>query len=580
MCDKLHVRRRFVRSCVAAFALSAAGVVLLAGCPAFAPPPGGSPSSNDNVDLARAIDEADIVKYDNGYFYISNPFTGLRIIDARQPSNPTAVGGAALQGRTVELLLKDNNALLVTSADFFTCAGEPVGFGDDRFTDVIRPNYQGSRLYILDVTDKANILQRRVRGLEGYATTTRLVGDVVYVAGYRTQNGLPTGARVSTFISSINVADPDAAEVVDTQVFTGAEFEMQLTSSAAYIVGKDPQLLSTSLVTYVDISDPTGAMVIRDQFRVPGLINDRFAFDEYNGVFRIVTSEYPTNYYDDRTPETVALYTYDLQDPDDITRIAQLPLAANRRALGVRFDGPRGYAAMNYAEKPFFVLDLSDPAAPTIAAKLESPGNSAHFVPAGDKVIGVGYTGGSRPTITLYDVSDIKKPRIQDVAAIGREWDSTLDSEVFVDHRALKVLPDAELILLPFSRYDFETIQDVDRLKLISWRNSELIERGSADHEGLVRRAGLVDDRVWVLSDLAFQTVNIDDMNKPTSLKSIELISDQELLDAGLNECADSARVSGQRYYYYGDGCGYYAMLPLFGGLLALSAVKVVRRRK
>lgn len=569
--------RRFASSCLWSVAISAALLLTMVGCPAAAPP-FAVPGDNDNVDLARAIDEADIVKFDNGYFYISNPFTGLQIIDARQPSNPSVAGGASLQGRTVELLLKGSDAMLVTSADFFTCAGEPVGFGDDRFTDVIRPNYQGSRLYILDVADKTQILQRRVRGIEGYATTTRLVGDVVYIAGYRTSNGQPTGLKVSTFITSVDVSDPDTAEIIDTKVFSGAEFELQLNERAAFIVGKDPQLVTTSLVTYVDISDPAGAMTIRDQFRVPGLITDRFAFDEYEGVFRIVTSEYDTGYYSYQTPRTVALYTYDLQNPDDITRIARLPLTTNRRALGVRFDGPRGYAAMQYLEKPFFVLDVSDPAAPEITAKLESPGRSAHFVPVGDKVIGVGYTGGGRPTVTLYDVSDISEPRVQDVAAIGREWDD-IESEVFVDHRALKVLPEAELILLPFSRFDYETITNLDRLKLITWRGSELIERGSADHLGLVRRAGLVDDRVWVLSDRSFQTVNVDDMNKPATLKSLELISDQELLDAGLSECADSARNQGERYYYYHGGCGYYAMLPFAGVLLALFAARVRLRR-
>lgn len=57
--------------------------------------------------------------------------------------------------------------------------------------------------------------------------------------------------------------------------------------------------------------------------------------------------------------------------------------------------------------------------------------------------------------------------------------------------------------------------------------------------------AALRDERLRLRADLAFQTVDIEDLAAPKPPRTVRVIDEQELLDAGLSACADSARFRG-----------------------------------
>ncbi|HEY3243604.1 MAG TPA: beta-propeller domain-containing protein, partial [Phycisphaerae bacterium] len=134
--------------------------------------------------MAREIEEADIVKYVDGFFYLANRYRGLRIIDARFIERPRLVGGLALQGRGVELFVDRDRVFIVTSADFFSCAGQPVSFADsDLGATLLRPDYTGSRITVVDVSDPSAPTEISHFDLDGFVTATRRVGDVIYAAG-------------------------------------------------------------------------------------------------------------------------------------------------------------------------------------------------------------------------------------------------------------------------------------------------------------------------------------------------------------------------------------------------------------
>jgi hypothetical protein len=100
------------------------------------------------------------------------------------------------------------------------------------------------------------------------------------------------------------------------------------------------------------------------------------------------------------------------------------------------------------------------------------------------------------------------------------------------------------------------------------------------DHRGLVRRAGLLDERVWVLSDVAVQSVDIDDLDEPVSLSTLDIIDEQELLDAGLLNCMDSARFRGTDIdWMFVDSCGSIDWLTLFLMGMGMCAMRVVKGR-
>jgi hypothetical protein len=520
-----------VRDVVGAAILAALAALLQAGCGA-----GGFSADFVRPDpaLAREIEEADIIKYEGGTFYLANAYTGLRIIDARRMDRPEMLGSLPLGGKTVEMFLHDEFAFVFTTSDL-QCAGSPVQFGAAAGkTGTV--DYEGSRLWVIDVSDPLDPELVSKIDTAGFVTGTRRVGEVVYLAGN-------TPAGTQAFISSVNIADPAHAFVVEHIDFDGHALDIHVAQNAMYVLGRESESEETTLVTTVDIADPAGDITVRDQFRVPGLIQNRFFADEYEGTFRIVTEE-----FDDTTFVTrVALYTYDVSRPDDITRLAGLPIVTNESLRAVRFDAQRGYAVTFLQVDPLFVLDLSDPASPRVAGELEVPGWSTHLVAFGDRLVGVGFddSGSVKPAVALYDVADAARPRRLDRIVLGRFDRYGVTSEATVDEKALKVLPDAGMILLPFSVFDAQTGEYSDFLQIVGLEPGGLSERAAVEHPGLVRRADVLEDRVWILSDAAFQTLDASDLDKPASLGMVHIIDDQTLLDAGLADCVDSARTRG-----------------------------------
>jgi len=562
-------------------------MALSVGC-AMAPPPGDFDDGPDDdpgiAFIAREIEEADIVKLQDGVFYLANPFTGLRIIDARDIDRPAMEGGVYLGGRGVELFVRDARADVFTAADLYRCAGEPVGFQSGELEAQIMPDYQGSRMWVVDVSDTANPTVMEQVDFDGFVAATRRVGDVIYAAGNLSFGLVAFGGEAGAFVTSINVADPASAFVVETEVFPGESLDVHVSAEAMYVVGPDPQMAGTTLVTYVDISDPAGDIVTRDQFRVPGRIENRFFVDAYADTFRVVTEEFVGEVW----TNVVAMYVYDVSDPDDVKRLARLPIITGESLRAVRFDGDRGYAVTFRSVDPLFVLDLFDPSQPVVAGELEVPGFSTHLVPLGDRLVGVGFdnTAGFRPAVALYDVADPSDPEQLSRIIVGERFSYDTSSEATVDEKALRVIESAGLILLPVSTFDRETGQFVEVLQLIGLEAERLRERGSIEHRGLVRRADLLDERMWVLSDLSFQSVDIDDLDEPISLAVVDIADDQELLDAGLLGCADSARFRGtpmDLFFGFGFGwpnlCGILGVGPIFGMLTGLLVLRFARRR-
>lgn len=552
--------------------LASLAIAVLAGGCSTTPADGSSeptppPDDTDNVAIAREIEEADIIKQVGDYLYLSNPYTGLRIIDVGTIEQPELVGTYPLTGRGIELIVRDDYAFVLTAADFGYCAGEPVGFDEDTWSGVTQPGYTGSRLWVIDVSDKTAPALVQNTTFAGSTVGTRRVGDIIYVTG---------NIGSSVFVLSFDISDPSSPALVDNQQITGDALDIHVSGEAIYVVGNDETMADTSIVTYVDITDTNGLVDVRNQFRVPGRVLNRYFMDAYQRTFRIVTEELVTGTFN----RVVSLYTYDVTDPDNVERLARLPLVTDESLRSVRFDGDRGYAVTYRTVDPLFVLDLSDPENPEIAGELTVPGYSTHLVPLGDRLVGVGFDGTSslEPAVSLYDVTNPASPKQLSRIVLTVQGGGTVTSEATVDEKALRVIEDANLIMLPYAYFDEQEGAFVDKLQFIELQPQRLIQRGTIQHRGLVRRSDLLDTRVWLLSDLAFQVVDIDDLGDPQSIESLDLITDQELLDAGLTDCVDSARFHGTDlgFFFFWDGpflCGAFSpamMLLTIAGLVAL----------
>ena len=185
--------------------------------------------------------------------------------------------------------------------------------------------------------------------------------------------------------------------------------------------------------------------------------------------------------------------------PTDPKKLGELELGHGERLFATRFDNDRVYVVTFLRKDPLWVVDLADPANPKISGELEVPGWSTYIQPLGDRLVTVGIdTSNSwRVAVSLFDVKDPTNPSLLSKVPLG---DNYSWSEVNSDEKALTVLPEAGLILVPYQGNT--TNGYASRVQLIDLGATSLTARGVIEHRLQPRRATLFGNRVLSISGL------------------------------------------------------------------------------
>lgn len=537
------------------------------------------------ADVARAIEEADVVKVVANKAYILNRYKGLIILDVSNPDAPVMLSTYDLRGRGVELYVVGTQVLAILSADYYYAyAGGAEGMAASSYPIPPSPDFEGSQVAVIDAANPAAPALKGKINLVGFAEQSRRVGDIIYIVGstfYDHHFNDSSSSSDEGFVASINVADPANILPVQRETFSGLGLHIHtsdtllLAASSKYDVVAEE---TNTNVQAIDISDPTGIIVIRGAVLVPGSIRNRFYMDSFNNVLRIATESGGFGF------RKVRVFTYDLTDLDNITALGQTEVMQNESLEAVRFDGPRGYVVTFLRTDPLFVLDMQDPANPIVAGALEVPGFSTHIEPRGDRLIAVGIddTDGNRPAIAYYDVSNPAAPAQLGRVILGPPGSYT-DSEATYDEKAFKIVDELGLIAVPFQHVNPAAAngqsvppsgpdqpasngassapyvpQCVNAVQLVDFNDLALTQRGFFEHSGRVERVGVLGERIFALSQTAFQTVDITNRDTPAPKGSVTFIDANELP-------------------YYSD-CGYFGggvvdpgfgvpWLGIFGGM-------------
>ncbi len=186
---------------------------------------------------------------------------------------------------------------------------------------------------------------------------------------------------------------------------------------------------------------------------VEGQLLNQFSLDEYKDYLRVATTTY---LYVSTAPEQRYNNVHILDE--DLEVVGSLDhLAPDERIYSTRFMGDRLYMVTFKQVDPLFVIDLSDPKAPTVLGKLKIPGFSNYLHPYDENhILGLGQdtveeqgrtmTGGLK--IALFDVSDVNNPKEQAKLIIGKRGTY---SDVFTDHKAFLFDSDRDLVIFPVS---------------------------------------------------------------------------------------------------------------------------------
>lgn len=404
----------------------------------------GSSYSTTNIQVA-GVDEADIIKNDGRYLYVaSNDYSAnqnyIYILKA-DPADPRVIAKIPLENNTYlagMYLSQDSSKLIVIGSQYQVYALD-VAVGREPAVGMpsIYPYYDEIETFIsvYDVSDKVHPVLANNLTLTGSYFNSRMIGDYVYAVvsqpAYVLENKVLPLPRVYAGTAVADVAPTkiyysDAANYTDAlnNYFTYTTFIGLNVKDNGQKLANMTVLMGGASTMYVSLSNiyvtyPTGneggtytsiyrisvnkdALAFEAKGSVAGYVLNQYSMDEYNGNFRLAT----TNWKDTTRNSVYVLNS-------NLTAIGEVRLenAEVRETIqSVRFIGDKAYVVTFEQKDPFFVLDMSNPTAPRVSGKLEIPGFSSYLHPYDENhIIGLGTENGT-VKISLFDVTNVNAP--------------------------------------------------------------------------------------------------------------------------------------------------------------------------
>ena len=450
----------------------------------------------------REVVEPDVIRRAGNLLYVLNQFRGLTVVDL---SANEVVAQVPTYGYPRDLYIDGDRAyVLVGYASNYEV-------GDDGLIGVTID----SRLYVVDTSIPAEASIAGTFAMQGDLVDSRLVGDVIYAVGadyywYAEGDGVVRKQTSSTWVTSIDIANPAAIAQADQVDFPGVGQVIHVTPEAVFVATTD-YVSGNTRIAHVDISDPAGAMTIAtESISVRGYVADKFKMDAFEGVLRVVSSAWDGE-------RNVYVTTVDLATLEQAE--LRLDSATGDTLFATRFDGNRGYIVTYFMVDPLYVIDFSDPMAPAILSELEVPGFSTHIEPRGDRLITLGVDdsdGGRRVSVSLFDVSAAQAVPLA-TASFGDEWSW---STAYGDVKALTVLDD--VIIVPFSGWTSE-FGGYERLQFISYTGDTLEPRGYVDLSGTILRSFEYDGSYYGVTTEQLARIDGVDLDAPAVESTLTL---------------------------------------------------------
>ncbi|WP_437278598.1 beta-propeller domain-containing protein [Sorangium sp. So ce375] len=299
-----------------------------------------------------------------------------------------------------------------------------------------------------------------------------------------------------TQIESIDLADlaaaPESTSIIGATDTVYASHDALYVAARAWEVQKEPGGVfvgtnRTHVHKFDLITDPSQPGYVASG-SVPGHINNQFSLDEHNGKLRISTTESVAT-AEPRGTTSNNVFILEAQGTELAKIGAVTDLAPGETIQSTRFVGDRGYVVTFRRVDPLFVLDLSNPASPSVTGELKIPGFSEYMHPLDDgHLLTIGRDGEEDGTVTglalqIFDVTDASAP-----ALLHKE---TLDGAGYVhsaaeyDHKAFTYFGERDVLAFPLMSFDAQTGAMSSTLELFNVDIESGFSRlGAVDHSG------------------------------------------------------------------------------------------------
>lgn len=469
-------------------------------------------SSYNKTDLqVEGVLEADIVKNDGKYLYIvhQNDPTKILIVDTTDPKDLKTVA---------KIKLPEDNEEYTYVSEIFISGDKLIALTNTNViqaTDLYRAynNFDvcyfcgsaGSKTgaIIYDISKKNSPKKITDYSIDGGYVTTRLVDNqLIIVSNYvvplfkddkelekacipsyyingkenkisATDINIVKGNEENTYtvILKIDISKKDSTPNA-TAILGGAN-DVYCSKTDLYIsrgVWHETNTGSIASIgtfgTCIYRFDFTQDLKYKASVELPGGILNQFSMDEYNGYFRVATSE-------------SGVQSFITVLDKELNIIGQLKgIAPEESIYAVRFIGDTAYVVTFYQTDPLFVIDLSNPKEPKIVGELKIPGFSNMLFPYSDTLlIGIGIDGNEfgangRLKISLFDISDKKNPKEISKAVIS--GDSYTPAQY--DHKAFMRFTDTNEFAIPITNYDYQSSSQSQSICSFKIENNKISE--------------------------------------------------------------------------------------------------------
>ncbi len=497
------------------------------GVVAFASSDGGAKSGEGAEPV-----EADIWKTAGDTVYFFNQLRGLQVIGISDPADPRLLATLRLPalGEDLYLLPPAPPAFDIVSGESVPATQDLVlltrswGSSDDGRTkcriQIVR--HQGDALTIVHTAEMdGNPIDSRMVGGRLVVTTS----DWSYAGGaYRSK------VRLHEWVLSGGAAPVKGA------VHEFAGYGGLLAGGAGWLalsVTPENEWYS-SAVTVFSLREERMERMNAVPIRARGWIGDKFKMQWKDNVLTTISSQWGRagNWRPVTVLENFRVWAPDVIRPAVVedSPLASLELADGESLYATRFAGDKAYIVTFLQTDPLWVVDLSDPKQPVVAGHLEVPGWSTHLEPMGDFLFSVGWESGT-VAASLFDVADPADPKlVERINLPGNQ------SEAVWDEKALRVLPEAGLALIPLGSFDWSAASSSASVQLvdIDLAVPDLRLRGAIRHDFDARRSAALGDTVLSISQREFLAADISDRDAPEVISEVALAWPVDLVvDAG-----------------------------------------------
>jgi len=487
------------------------------------------PSAKDGEE--RTVEEGDIYRVMAGNLILNlNAYRGLQIIDFNDVSNPEIIGRYQVSGSPVEAYVNGDTAyVLLNNWRGYYGGGDEVA---------IQTRYGGLILSVdISNPNKPSLIDQAY--VQGYIQKSRLTRGGTNAALYVVAGGWAEwenddGTLVwetRTIVQSFDVSHRTLKKKSQLDL-GGYVSDIQATTEVLLVARYDGSTSNTSsLLTVVDISDPTGVMILGDEIAVKGRIQNQFNMDMRNDVLRVVsgstwggTSE---NY----------LQTFDAKRLNNLVPIDMTSFGKNENLYATLFLGNKAFCVTYRRVDPFHAFQIDDDGTITEMSEFVVSGWNDYFraVINDSRLIGIGVNDDAARTmsVSLYDITDLVNPNPL-LARVDVEADYSW-SEASWDHRAFSVLEgvvavdeggitETGLVLLPFSGWNNSRNEYTAAVQIFTFSDKTLTRRGLMVHGTPARRSFQADtDLTANLSEAELSLFDTADPDAPKELGRVEL---------------------------------------------------------